>query len=351
MQKMTVVDTETSLMDFWLYLVKSDMAEGTKRSYFLLVRKTLRHCRRLSLETVNTYCHQVSRELTTQNKYISAFKKYGKMMGLDWCDKLKRRREAIKPHGLLLENEIESALSTYGQLSRDGIFITVFAFTAARPGEIAKLTTDDVDKTEHTLTFWHTKNGTNRRIKIPRRCRIPLYTYLDNLTDASPYLFPTIPNPSKHTSLMTQRDRFYLALEKIGIDYAARKQRGIKFYHLKHACITRLKQGGVDILELKDITGHKKLDSLLHYYQADLKLMDRNFDKDPLARKYLQSDDKYEQTVSALTQIEQDLLGDSRLRSQLVKKNGEITLKIKLLKERKKRFRKKSSENEPKGKK
>ena len=80
---------------------------------------------------------------------------------------------------------------------------------------------------------------------------------------------------------------------------------------------------------MKDITGHKKLDSLLHYYQGDLQTMDKNFDKDRMSRDYLSSDEHFEQLVQVLQEL--DLRSISYgLQSTLVRRNNEISLKVKL---------------------
>lgn len=315
------------LIEFKAYLDQCELSEYNKKNYYWYITRIIKNCPKLNFDCVLKFCDSMGHADGTFNKAITAWKKYGRFMGWEWVEQLKRRKEPIKPSGLLTDEEIEWALKQYDYGSRDWMFINLFAFTAARPSELLKLTVNDVDLVNDTLTFWETKNGENRRIKIPKRVRQQLHDYMSQLKTF--LLFPTLHDPNKHISVLTCRVTFYTALDKIHVTAIERKQRNIKFYHLKHSCITRLKQGGVDIVEMKDITGHKKLDSLLHYYQGDLQTMDKNFDKDRMSRDYLSSDEHFEQLVQVLQEL--DLRSISYgLQSTLVRRNNEISLKVKL---------------------
>lgn len=322
----------SKLDNFKIYLNDTELSHSSKNNYYITIRKFLRDYGKINLETAKQFINDAVAP-GNRNKRITAIKNYCDFDGKQaWYKELKRKKEPIKPHGLFSDEEIVRVLNRFDYLSRDYIIIALLAYTAARPSEVVGLKTRDVNIVEHTVIFWDTKNGENRKIIIPKIIRSDVEKYAQSIdTD---WMFPSMKNEIRHKNthvgVLDIRKTFYKKLDEIGITKEQRNARDLKFYHLKHSCITRLKKGGVDIVEMKSITGHKKLDSLLHYYQGDLEMMDKNFDKDRMSKMSLTAQEAFNQIVESVQKLHREVKLFNQLNSSLSEDDGEIVLRVKM---------------------
>ena len=142
--------------------------------------------------------------------------------------------EQLLKHARLYGGEIES--------------VVVFALeTAARRGEIANLTWNNVDLKKYVAQFVDTKNGENRRIPLSQRCVA---------------LLESLPRNIKGNVFRMRPDSITQAFEAVcklsGIE-------GLRFHDLRHEATSRLFEKGLSIMEVSSVTGHKDLGMLKRY--------------------------------------------------------------------------------------
>jgi integrase len=120
--------------------------------------------------------------------------------------------------------------------------------TAARRGEIAKLTWSDICLTDRYAQLRDTKNGEDRKVPLtnkalellqslpePHDGRVFGYTHPDSITTA-----------------------FARACEQAGIT-------NLRFHDLRHEATSRLFEAGLNVIEAASVTGHKELRMLQRY--------------------------------------------------------------------------------------
>ncbi len=159
------------------------------------------------------------------------------------------------------------------QCPKDLKYVILFAIeTAARRGEIAKLTWPDIHLNDRYARLRDTKNGEDRKVpltnkalqllqSIPKRedNRVFSYTHPDSITTA-----------------------FKRTCEQAGIN-------NLHFHDLRHEATSRLFEAGLNVMEAASVTGHKELRMLQRYTHlkpadiADkLNTNGKNLDKDNL---------------------------------------------------------------------
>ena len=156
------------------------------------------------------------------------------------------------------------------------------AFCGLRAGEISGLRVCDVDVAEGMLHVRHsysevdglksTKNKDKRDLPIDNVTALQLMNHarLNPKFNELSYIFWSSKDPTKSTTPGYYADIFYLALEKIGISEAERKDRNIVFHSLRHFCATILAQR-TDRNTVMTILGHRTEKVSEHYSDHDTK--------------------------------------------------------------------------------
>lgn len=130
--------------------------------------------------------------------------------------------------------------------------VVIFALeSATRRGEILSLKWSDVDLDRCTAKLNITKSGKPRTIPLSPAC----VSMLKQLPKSdSGFVFPI--------TAMSLKLAYRRAVERSGIDH-------ITFHDLRHDALTRLAKMGLNILELRSISGHASTDMLQRYVSID----------------------------------------------------------------------------------
>jgi len=137
----------------------------------------------------------------------------------------------------------------------DGYLKDIIEFainTGMRQGEIFHLKWEDIDFNTGLIHLLKTKSGEKREIPMNENVR----NVLDRVkrTPTSIYVFSSF-----HEKPFDNVKRsFKTALEKAGI-------KNFRFHDLRHTFASHLVMGGVDLLTVKELLGHKKIDMTLRY--------------------------------------------------------------------------------------
>lgn len=130
--------------------------------------------------------------------------------------------------------------------------------TAARKGELLKLTWSDIDLKRRVMILRDTKNGEDRRVPLTQEA-VSLLEHLSR--DESRRVFLTT------SAAITAAWRRILTRAEI---------EDFRFHDLRHEATTRLFERGLEVMEVQRITGHKTLTMLLRYTQMNVdRIVDR----------------------------------------------------------------------------
>ena len=124
--------------------------------------------------------------------------------------------------------------------------------TGMRKGEIFNLKWHDIDMTNGIIHVLKTKSGQRR--EIPMNETIKNIFFRVRKDPGSPYVF------ASHTgkAFIDVKHSFYTALKEANIE-------NFRFHDLRHTFASHLVMSGVDLLTVKELLGHKKIEMTLRY--------------------------------------------------------------------------------------
>lgn len=212
---------------------------------------------------------------------INQFVKWCQLQKLDQTDITleinKLRPKYIKepnPNDLLSVEEVKKIITNpdrkahIGNFQKhleevDKMYSVLFELTykcGARSGEVINLRKKDFNFSNHSLTFYGTKTGTDRTIAIPPDMEEKIKEYMGKLNDTN-YLFTRIKN-NKDNKPITQ--------EMVNKAFKYRcKLHGIKkpvhIHQLRHSCITHCLINGAPVSVLQALVGHRRLSTTQLY--------------------------------------------------------------------------------------
>ncbi len=222
----------------------------------------------LSGETVNKVINSCSRATRwlLENKKI----KENPMIGVE------RFKADHLDRGIPTENEVRQLLNTDWENPTAFLAFKLGAFCGLRAGEISGLRVCDLDFEADIIHVRHsfsetdglksTKNKDTRDLPIDHQTMLQLMNHArtnPEYGDLS-YIFFQPKNPKQAYYPGYYNDIFYIALDKIGIHEAERKDRNIVFHSLRHFCATILSQR-TDMKTVQSIMGHKTEKMSEHY--------------------------------------------------------------------------------------
>ena len=140
-------------------------------------------------------------------------------------------------------------------------FQLIIRHLGCRPGELRDLRVRDVAVLRREVTFWDTKNGTDRRAHATEEALTMIQLQLDSLPEDSPYLFPTwSPYKNKKCWVPYVYANGVKLLRRLGVvlpDYHAHAGR--------REFVSRAIEGNVPHMTIKKQTGHKSTQALEIY--------------------------------------------------------------------------------------
>jgi integrase len=193
-------------------------------------------------KTVNDYLHLISHTWKTAKRVWNMSLPQQNPVELVHLEKVNNRRDIVLTHGEYLKLIFEAEKSKLNNLKD----VIEFAYvTGARFGEIQRLSKDHVNFEKKTITFYNTKNDTDRTIPMANRVIEILKKY---------------PFGDKIFILKKGRFRFYFeqARRKAGLDH-------FRFHDLRACAITNMILSGMNIAEVSSISGHKTWSQLRRY--------------------------------------------------------------------------------------
>ena len=178
--------------------------------------------------------------------------------------------------GIPTESEVKALLELDWDNSLAKLAFKLAAFFGLRAGEISGLRVCDIDVAGDMLHVRHswsevdklkcTKNSDTRDLPIDHITAMQLMNQARRNPEYNElsYVFYAPHNPKEPFYPGYYGDIFYLALEKIGVTEAERKDRNIVFHSLRHFCCTVLSQRA-DIKTVQSIMGHRTEKMSEHY--------------------------------------------------------------------------------------
>ncbi len=124
--------------------------------------------------------------------------------------------------------------------------------TGMRKGEIFNLKWQDIDWNNGLIHLLVTKNNEKREIPMNETVRNILIRVKKN--PDSPYVFSSF----NGKAFVDIKHSFYTALAKSGIE-------NFRWHDLRHTFASHLVMSGVDLLTVKELLGHKKIEMTLRY--------------------------------------------------------------------------------------
>ena len=191
---------------------------------------------------------------TVNRKLAALSKMFSHAVRLRLVDRkpyIKREREPVGRIRYLTQSEEDMLLGRFRHLGYVDYadLCVVLLDTGARVGEILKVTWQDVNG--RMLHLWDTKNGSSRSVPLTVRAAEVLSNRKSKgmsgpFADLSQSSFNHVWTRVKNLIGMSQDDQFVPHI-------------------LRHTCASRLVQGGVPILSVKEYLGHKSMSVTLRY--------------------------------------------------------------------------------------
>ena len=125
--------------------------------------------------------------------------------------------------------------------------------TGMRKGEIFNLRWSDIDFIEHYIHIKETKSNVMR--KVPMNPIVA--ATLRNIERKNEFIFPSLWS-KKHKHIMGVFRLFKAACKRAGI-------RDLRFHDLRHTAATLMVMGGIDLVTVKEILGHSKIEMVVKY--------------------------------------------------------------------------------------
>lgn len=181
-----------------------------------------------------------------------------------------------KPKSVLSLEEVESflnlpAVGNEKKYSVWTLFFKIVAYTGMRTGEAAKLKTEDVDFGRNVFIVSDTKTNEDRLVPIPSLVAIDLKKRIAETKD---YLFPAAASYITHSHWGIA---FSERLKRLGI-----KRPNLTPYSLRHSYITEMLQTeGVNVFDVKNLVGHRRIETTENYYHLTTKRLQRVSEKHP----------------------------------------------------------------------
>ena len=168
---------------------------------------------------------------------------------------MKRLKGETKRVRYLLPDEIQTLLSNCDGLLRGLLkpLVTVALHTGARKGELQNLKWPQVDFEQGIISLLDTKNGERRDIPMNETVKATLKA----MERTSEFVFPN--RNGKRIDDAQVQISFCKAIERSGIE-------DFHFHDLRHTFASNLvMQEGVDLNDVRELLGHKKMAMTLRY--------------------------------------------------------------------------------------
>lgn len=245
--KLSDIDTKGKILEYAWQLKKRGLASSTITQRIYRLRYLSQKGADLTgPQSVSTILAQSSWTDSNKQVFIVTYKSFAKIFGLSWTPP--KTRISRKMPFIPTETEIDQLIAGCGK--RTATFLQVLKDTGARGCEASKLCWTDIDEKSCTIRINHPVKGSLARI-------VKVSSKTVAMTMALPRTQGFIFNQNVNTirkSLMKQRKRITQTLQNPRL-------KQIHFHTLRHWKATMEFHRTKNILYVKQILGHKKLEN------------------------------------------------------------------------------------------
>jgi len=164
---------------------------------------------------------------------------------------------------VLLKTEYKALLQVAGQNRRDFAIVMLFLQTGLRVSELVNLRLDDVSLETRELTVRQGKGRKDRVVPLVGQALEALKAYLKGRTPNLEYNNVFLARNQTSMDQRTVRYRIRKYYEQAGI-----KKKG-SVHTLRHTFATHQVHNGLKINQLKEVLGHKKMETTYKYVHLD----------------------------------------------------------------------------------
>jgi integrase len=244
--------SQGKLVEFAWKMKKRGLASSTieNRTRYLS-RLISKGAELLNVDSVETVL--ATEEWTPSNKreLVRSYKAFCNAFKIEW-EPVKVNYEPRQPF-IPLETEIDQLIAGCGK--RTGTYLQVLKDTGARTGEVSKLKWTDVNSQNNTISINNPEKGSlGRTVKVQPKT-IAMINAMPKKYGA--YIF----NPNWYSV----RSSFYLTRRKLARTLQNPRINQIHFHTLRHWKATTEYAKTRDILHVKQLLGHKKLENTMIY--------------------------------------------------------------------------------------
>lgn len=225
---------------------------------------------------------------------------------------------------IMSDEEIEAFLSLppmdkryIKETAKWTVFFSIMAFSGARPGEVAKLTKEDIDFGRNVFILRDTKTRDNRYPPIAPNIELMVRAWVNECeTDI---LFLSKRGSVFGTSLWNFN--FQQRIKRLGI-----KRKNLTPYSLRHSFITRLLEEDTNLFKVQKIVGHKNTNTTAGYTHLTTKDTQMAIQRHPLIRKQTSPENIIKIIEAYVDSFE--LYKDFRFKLSKTVSNGHLTIDV-----------------------
>ena len=253
--ELTKTDARETVFKLKLWLQKEGYAESTTKQRIYMLNDLLK--RGADLSDPESVKETLAKQQNWSDGYkliaVTAYSLFARMLGIEF--RPPRYRTQQKLPFIPLESEIDQLIAGCGK--KTSTFLQTLKETGMRPGEAKRLKWTDVDAVTNTITLNQPeKRGNPRMFKASKT----LITLLTALPKKSERVFG-------ESSLKSQQGTYRKSRRHLAKKLNNPRLARITFRTLRHWKATMEYHRTKDILYVKNLLGHKKIDNTMKYTQ------------------------------------------------------------------------------------
>ena len=248
-------DVKGRILEFCWQLKKDGLSERTIESYSERLKALWKKGARLSEPESVKEVIALQKNWNKSTKYIAvqAYNKFAKLNGIRW-EPPKYRPSRKKPF-IPLEKELDSLIACCGK--KTSTLLQLLKETGMRIGEALRLEWIDVDFERNAVTINHPeKNGESRQIRVSNK----LLAMLNRLKRKNNKVYGGI-------TMNTAQSNFHVQRKNAAFKLQNPRLRQIHFHTFRHWKATMEYHRTKDILHVKQLLGHRDINTTLIYTQ------------------------------------------------------------------------------------
>ena len=250
--KVSKADIKGKIVEYLWYLKKKGYAELTVRLRVQILKRLARHG--VNLLDPEQVRHILATHDDWNNNYkqtiVSAYGRFVEMLGIKW--EPPNYRQIRELPFIPLERELDALIAGCGK--KAAASLQLLKETGMRIGEAWRLRWTDLDEEKRTIRCRAEKGGNPRMFKVSNK----LIAMLNALPKTSKFVFGGTSLNAHRKNFMEQRKRLAWKLQNPRLNQ-------ISFHTFRHWKATMEYHRTRDILHVKELLGHRNINSTLVY--------------------------------------------------------------------------------------